>query len=118
MSVHNETGMRLPIRELARMVVSYRRDSGGSFPVMHSDMVQGLCSGLPHLQSIGADIVSLSGAKIGGPRSCGRLGFARFGHADSLRAMFNASGKVPFQSALSIVRGRKCVKIWILVSTH
>ena len=65
MSVNNETGTIMPIREIAEL------RGAASSPLIHSDCVQGYSK--IKLQNIGADLITVSGHKIHGPKGVGGL---------------------------------------------
>ncbi len=66
MLVNNETGVRLPVEEVAAGL----RDRPA---LLHTDAVQGFLKVPFTVKSLGADYVALSGHKIGGPKGIGAL---------------------------------------------
>lgn len=68
MTVNNETGAVMPIRE---MVQATRRRS--PLALFHTDAVQGFLKVPFRAKSLGADMISVSSHKVHGPKGCGAL---------------------------------------------
>ena len=68
MLVNNETGLILPIREIAAMM---RRMSPEA--VLHVDAVQALGKVPVNVRTLGCDLLTVSAHKIHGPKGCGAL---------------------------------------------
>lgn len=71
MSVNNETGTIMPIKEITDMIAGMGMSSSNTKPLIHSDCVQGY--GKISLKGIGADLITVSGHKIHGPKGVGGL---------------------------------------------
>ena len=72
MYANNEVGAIQPIKEIARIIKKERAD-GGVYPLFHTDACQ--APGLLPIktESLGVDLMTLSGAKIYGPKGSGIL---------------------------------------------
>jgi cysteine desulfurase len=66
MAANNETGALQPVREAAEIV----REAGG---LLHVDAIQAIGKIPFNINTIGADLVTLSAHKIGGPKGVGAL---------------------------------------------
>jgi cysteine desulfurase len=66
MAANNETGALQPVREVAEIV----HEAGG---VLHVDAIQAIGRMSININDIGADFLTLSGHKIGGPKGVGAL---------------------------------------------
>ena len=66
MLVNNETGVRFPVEEVAALL----KDRPA---LLHTDAVQGFLEAPFTAKSLGADYISLSAHKIGGPKGIGAL---------------------------------------------
>lgn len=69
MAANNETGALQPVREAARIV----HQAGG---MLHVDAIQALGKIPLDIRDLGADLVTISAHKIGGPKGVGALIFA------------------------------------------
>ena len=66
MLVNNETGVRFPIEEMAALLK-------GRPTLLHTDAVQGFLKVPFTAASLGADYITISGHKLGGPKGIGAL---------------------------------------------
>lgn len=70
---NNETGVIHPIRELAKMLRDQRKKQNSTYPYLFCDAIAaGYMAGI-HIQSLDADMVTLSASKFYGPKSVGIL---------------------------------------------
>jgi cysteine desulfurase len=77
MAANNETGAIQPVGEASRIV----HDAGG---VLHTDAVQAAGRIALDIEALGADLLSLSAHKIGGPKGVGALVLGRGASVDPL----------------------------------
>ena len=66
MLVNNETGVRFPVEEVAAALK-------GKPTLLHTDAIQGFLKVPFTAASLGADLIALSGHKVGGPKGIGAL---------------------------------------------
>ena len=66
MLVNNETGVRFPVEEVAAALK-------GKPALLHTDAIQGFLKVPFTAASLGADLIALSGHKVGGPKGIGAL---------------------------------------------
>jgi cysteine desulfurase len=83
MAANNETGAIQPVAEAARIV----HDAGG---VLHTDAVQAAGRVRLDMNALGADMLSLSAHKIGGPKGVGAL---VLGHGASLEPLIKGGSQ-------------------------
>jgi len=84
MLANNETGVIQPIREVADIVHA----AGG---LLHVDAVQGLGKIALDLRALGANIISVSAHKLGGPKGVGAVAFNA--EAAQLRPLLRGGGQ-------------------------
>lgn len=72
MYANNEIGTIEPINKIGKLVRSFRK-KGSKFPVFHVDACQAAGYLNMNVNSLQADLVTLNGSKIGGPRGVGVL---------------------------------------------
>ena len=68
MLVNNETGCIFPVGEVARLL-----KAKGSCALLHTDAVQGFLKLPFRADTLGADLISISGHKVGAPKGIGGL---------------------------------------------
>ena len=68
MLVNNETGLILPVKEIAELI-----KRTGAPALMHVDAVQALGKIEVNVKKLGCDLLSMSSHKIHGPKGCGAL---------------------------------------------
>jgi len=70
---HNEIGTIQPIREIAEVVREYRHEHACVYPYVHSDACQAPRTLSTMTETLGVDCMTISGAKVYGPRGSGYL---------------------------------------------
>jgi cysteine desulfurase len=76
MFANNEIGTIQPIKEIAKEVRHFKKNSGslhGNYPVFHTDASQGACYEELNVDNLGVDMLVLDGQKMYGPRGVGAL---------------------------------------------
>ncbi|MDQ1284836.1 MAG: cysteine desulfurase, partial [Thermodesulfobacteriota bacterium] len=68
MAVNNETGARLPVKEIKRALTAMKSPA-----LLHTDAVQAFLKTEEPLSALGADLISVSGHKIGAMKGAGAL---------------------------------------------
>ncbi|MDH5442180.1 MAG: cysteine desulfurase [Candidatus Nomurabacteria bacterium] len=81
MYVNNEIGTIQPLREIAKTIRHFKKhvlgDTGSAYPVFHTDAIQAVNYLDIHLPRLGVDIMTISGAKIYGPKGIAGLVFIK-----------------------------------------
>lgn len=91
MLVNNEIGSIQPLHDIAKIVRDARKSFNSKFPLLHTDACQAV-EHLPiYVEKLGADIISLDGHKIYGPRGIGMLYVKR----DTLSIKRDGTDNVP-----------------------
>jgi cysteine desulfurase len=71
---NNEIGTVQPVREIAKEIRHYKKESGQTtYPLFHTDACQAAQYENINMEQIGADMLTLNGTKIGGPRGTALL---------------------------------------------
>lgn len=71
MYANNEIGTIQPISEIGKIIKEYKKDK--TYPLFHTDAVQALNYLDCNINKLGADLLTLSGHKIYGPKGIGAL---------------------------------------------
>ena len=92
-SIHlanNEIGTIQPIREIAEAVKRYRREHASVYPYLHTDACQAPRTLSTMAETLGVDAMTISGAKIYGPRG---VGFLYVREGTNLAPLFYGGGQ-------------------------
>jgi cysteine desulfurase len=73
MLVNNEIGTIQPLKDIARMIRLYRKNTQSVYPYFHTDACQAPCYVDMPIDKLGVDMLTLDGGKIYGPRGVGCL---------------------------------------------
>ncbi len=102
MLVNNEIGSIQPIQEIAKIVRDFKKNSGGQFPLLHTDACQAMIHLPIYIEKLGVDLLTLDGHKIYGPRGIGML-YIKRGTLNIHRAgTENVAGIMGFVYAMEI----------------
>lgn len=71
--VSNVIGTIQPIKEIGKVIKEFRKNTGGEYPIFHSDAVQALQFIKLDIEELGLDALTLSAQKIYGPKGVGTL---------------------------------------------
>jgi len=73
MYANNEIGSIQPVAEIAKVARDYRKETGGAYPLFHTDAAQALNYLDVSVARLGVDLLSASASKIYGPKGVGIL---------------------------------------------
>ena len=127
---NNEIGTIQPVREIAKEIRHYKKESASwrsdsTYPLFHTDACQAAQYENINMEQIGADMLTLNGTKIGGPRGTALLYVRRGtpvapmvyggGQEKNLRSgTENVPGAVGLAAALTSVqkiRAKECARL-------
>jgi len=115
MYANNEIGTIEPVKEIAKLIRSHRKNTGAKFPLLHTDACQAGNFLDLNIERLGIDLMTLNGGKIYGPKGIGALFIRRGielepiiyggGQESGLRSgTENVASIVGFAKALSVAR--------------
>ncbi len=73
MMANNEIGTIQPIREIAKTIRHFKKETGSAYPYFHTDACQAFGYLPMRADELGADLITLNGSKLSGPRGVGAL---------------------------------------------
>ena len=73
MMANNEIGTIQPIREIAKTIRHFKKETGSAYPYFHTDACQAFGYLPMRADELGADLITLNGSKLSGPRGVGVL---------------------------------------------
>ena len=73
MYANNEVGSIMPIAEIGRMILKWRKERKTQYPLLHTDAAQATNYLSLDVEKLHVDLMAISAAKMYGPKGCGIL---------------------------------------------